>query len=514
MGDLMPTQIANIKEPGRYSDGRGGHGLVLVAEAGAQEDKLNKRWIHRVTVKNKNGGKGQSREPGLGTYPEVTLKKAREKAKANHDLARAGIDPVKEKRKKVEEEQPADAPVLFATVAERVYKAECAGKRESTIRKKRHLLDNHILPTLGDRLVDEIEMSDVLDMFADKWTTIPDTAGRAWSFTERVFDQCIVDGVIELGKNPVNRAVRRRLGKQSHQTKRTPSIPHHRLGWAMDRIRGVIHPKPVVTKLCLLFVFLTACRHVEARKMTWNELRWKQINTRADWGDGVDDRTNGGWEPVDWDEFKQGTTKTIVWIISKEHAKMNKPLCIPMPSECLDVLREARQFHEQWGSDLVFPSPYKGHGVLSDGTLGKMCNRLELGGSPHGGRSSFGSWCHDAEVPFVTKEIALAHELSPVVRAYTRTDVLEERSRLMEYYSQYLRGELPDDWKWGNANSALIKQVTELTEKIESLFEQVATMVDLLAAAEKRAKDAEERLAGKETFLARLKGEMQPTMSL
>ena len=390
-------------------------------------------------------------------------------------------------------------------MAEQVYEDESKGLSEGRNRNKRRQLDRHILPALGTMPVDEIEMSDIQDMFTGIWEAIPATAPEVWSFTQRILDQCIVEGHIERGENPLNGAVKRRLKRTKPRAKHFSSVPHHRVGWTMDRIRGVTDPRSVVTKLCLLFVIMTACRHVEARKMTGTELRWKQINSAADWGDGVDDRDDDGWEVVDWDEFERGSTKTIVWFIPKGHAKMRKLHRIPLPAECLDLLREARALHERWGSGLVFPSARKGHDIIGQGTLRQFCKRHKLGGTPHGCRSSFGSWREDAEVPFTVKEIALAHELPPVIRAYTRTDVLEVRSRLMEYWSQYRQGALPEGWKWAHADSELHEKLTDMTEKFEALSGKMANMLDLLAASDKRVQEAEarvkellERLAEKE----------------
>ncbi|MCV6597148.1 MAG: Arm DNA-binding domain-containing protein, partial [Mangrovicoccus sp.] len=73
------------KPPGKYADG-GGLWLHKRKDGGAQ-------WFLRVTAH------GRRREMGLGAYPTVSLKEARQSAEQWRGLARAGLDPVKERER-------------------------------------------------------------------------------------------------------------------------------------------------------------------------------------------------------------------------------------------------------------------------------------------------------------------------------------------------------------------------------------------------------------------------------
>lgn len=84
LGKLTALKIEKLKEPGRYGDGAG---LCLrVADAGT------KSWIFRY-MKD-----GQAHWMGLGPYPLVSLKDAREKALNARRQIRDGIDPLEWKR--------------------------------------------------------------------------------------------------------------------------------------------------------------------------------------------------------------------------------------------------------------------------------------------------------------------------------------------------------------------------------------------------------------------------------
>ncbi|WP_420439815.1 Arm DNA-binding domain-containing protein [Candidatus Palauibacter sp.] len=96
---LSPAFVRNVREAGRYCDG---NGLYLdVRPSGSRG------WIQRLTIR------GRRTELGLGGYPLVSLKEAREKAFANRKLAREGGDPLSEKRR-------AESMPTFAGTAHRV----------------------------------------------------------------------------------------------------------------------------------------------------------------------------------------------------------------------------------------------------------------------------------------------------------------------------------------------------------------------------------------------------------
>jgi hypothetical protein len=84
MGKLTARKVETAK-PGKYGDGGG---LQLsVAPTGA------KKWVLRFLYQ------GKAREMGLGSYPEIGLAEAREKALAGRRLARTGVDPIAARKK-------------------------------------------------------------------------------------------------------------------------------------------------------------------------------------------------------------------------------------------------------------------------------------------------------------------------------------------------------------------------------------------------------------------------------
>ncbi|MDG1530087.1 MAG: Arm DNA-binding domain-containing protein [Paracoccaceae bacterium] len=85
---LTAAFVRTVKKPGGYSD-RGAVGLQLYVKKSGRS-----YWVQRLTVN------GMRRDIGLGSPPITTLADAREVAVENKRIARAGGDPLAQKRQK------------------------------------------------------------------------------------------------------------------------------------------------------------------------------------------------------------------------------------------------------------------------------------------------------------------------------------------------------------------------------------------------------------------------------
>ena len=487
---FLQSLLRNGSKTGSFGDGRGHHGLRVVAK-NRKDGSRSMLWRQRIRIKN-----GPEVNLGLGSYPALSLKDARDKAEVYARLAKEGIDPRKP-------EEPVKKVPLFSDVAERVFERDCKGWSKSTREGARRRLDNYILPKLGNKRVDTILRADVYDVMVYALSRTPSAAGEILGYIQKIFVRAIMEGPIEV--SPVDEALRLSLPKNPHKVKHRASVPYHLVGQAMSKMRGSTYRAYPSTKLCMLFVILTACRHGEARQMRWSELRWKRIESPADW--------NGDhWDEVDWDELKPDGAETVVWMVPDEHIKTRKFHRVPISTECLNLLIEAREMRKARKSEFVFPSRNKPYGPITEHGLIRLCHMLKLQGTPHGFRASFRNWCGEHGVPFDVAEIALSHELSDVVRAYLRTDLLQLRADLMQAWSDYVHGKLEDDWKWSTGNEELVKQIEALTKLLEDLREDMRKLMVVLEAAqasteaaEKRAKVAEARAAEMEVELRDLR---------
>ena len=156
-GKLTAAQVKALKKPGKYSDGATLY--LLVAPGGS------KSWTQRIVAN------GTLRNLGLGGYPVVSLRKAREKAFENRKLVDAGKDPLLEKRR-------LDVPT-FAEATEKVIALHRpTWKGPGTERNWRQSLGRYVLPKHGARPVNKISQQDVLAILSPIWTGKPDLARK------------------------------------------------------------------------------------------------------------------------------------------------------------------------------------------------------------------------------------------------------------------------------------------------------------------------------------------------
>ena len=130
-----------------------------------------------------------------------------------------------------------------------------------------------------------------------------------------------------------------------------------------------------------------------------------------------------------------------VWTIPGDEMKGRKGATpdfrVPLSTEARRVVDLARP-HARNG--YLFPNTRGG--VISDMTLSRHMERHGLESRPHGFRTSLRTWLAEAtDAPHEVAEAMLAHVTdSGVVRAYRRTDFLEQRAKLVERWADYLIG--------------------------------------------------------------------------
>ena len=77
----------------------------------------------------------------------------------------------------------------------------------------------------------------------------------------------------------------------------------------------------------------------------------------------------------------------------------------------------------------------------------KILVREGVDSTVHGLRSTFRQWCQAKDVRFEVAEAALAHRPSEAaVRAYARSDYLEERLAVMDAYAKHVCCQTSQRW--------------------------------------------------------------------
>jgi len=182
MGKLNARKVETAK-PSKHGDGEG---LQLVVSAtGAR------KWVLRFMQE------GRAREMGLGSYPEISLADARERALAERKLARGGIDPIAERRK------PAKAAAIptFGELADEIASQLAEGFRNEKHKAQWRMTLTVYAEPLRSKSVNEIATEDVLSVLKPLWQSKPETASRLRGRIEKVLSAAKAKG-FRTGENP------------------------------------------------------------------------------------------------------------------------------------------------------------------------------------------------------------------------------------------------------------------------------------------------------------------------
>ena len=379
---LSAAFVKTVKSPGRYGDGRGGHGLSLLVKQ-SSTGRLAKSWSQRLRIN------GEPFNIGLGSFPIVTLKEARDKALENRRAVEQGKDP---------RVRTSSIPT-FADAAEIVIGIHASGwKTGRNEANWRRSLSQYAYPTLGAKLVSEITSQDVMGLLVPIWTEKRETARKLRQRIGAVMKWAVAQGYRD--DNPAGEAIGAALPKNGHIIQHQRALPHEEVSGALDTIRET--GAWVGTKLAFEFLCLTATRSGEARLATWSEF----------------------------------DLETQVWTIPASRMKRQREHRVPLSNQAMEVLRRARSLNDVDG--LVFPS-VTGR-ALTDSTISKLLRWNNIGCVPHGMRSSFRVWAAEcSNAPREIAEMCLAHvEGSAVELAYRRTDYFLARRQLMQQWADYI----------------------------------------------------------------------------
>jgi integrase len=403
MGRLTDRTVKTLDE-GRHDDGDGLR--LIVSKSGARS------WMLRYQLQ------GRRRDMGLGAYPEISLKLAREIAADARKLIGQGIDPIEARKanRKAGRRVPTFKEVAALVVADakaRTSNAKVAYQWE------RHLGPAYCGPLL-ERPIHEITTTELAAHLRPIWKAKPEVARKLYPAIRRVFDRARVilkaDHGIAMPENPASWADFKAQGFEApKQLSRGhhPSLAYPKLPAFMSALRE----REATAASLLEFVILTNVRTDAALKAKWSE--------------------------VDLD--------ARLWTVPLDRLKDRKhraePFRVPLTSRAVEILEEMQKGRV---SEFVFPGRSKK--PLSNMAMLTLLKRMNSGdeakwlddatGRPivvHGFRATFRTWAEEtAQFPHAIVEEAMGHAVgTSVERAYRRTDVLERRRALMDAWANH-----------------------------------------------------------------------------
>ncbi|MCJ2188198.1 tyrosine-type recombinase/integrase [Novosphingobium beihaiensis] len=344
---------------------------------------------------------GKQKTLAFGSFPDVSLARAREKCIEARETLSDGIDPV-EARKEQERTIRAKSEETFKRIAEEwLDRLELEGRSPATMTKMRWLLD-FTYPGIGDRPIADLTAPEILEVLRKvEARGRYETANRLRGTMGTIFRFAIATG-----------RAQRDITFDLRGALITPKTKHHAailepkaLGALLRAVEG--HDgQPVVT------IALRMTPHVFVRP---GELR-----------------------TAEWSEFD---ITDRVWTIPAEKTKMRRVHKVPLSKQVLGFLEELRPLSGD--GQFLFPSVRSPSRSITDNTLNAALRRLGYSKdevTAHGFRATastllneMGKWHPDAI------ERQLAHvESNEVCRAYARGDHWAERKKMMQFWSDYL----------------------------------------------------------------------------
>ena len=343
---------------------------------------------------------GKEKRVSLGTYPETTLKQARERRDNARSLLVAGADPSAE-RKADKLRARWTAEHSFEAVAHAWLDHQAGAWTDETRRRILDSLAADIFPKIGATPIADLKARDVAAAVkAIETRGAADTAGRVLQRIRAVFRHAVITEVID--SNPVLDLKPSELLKP-RQTRHRAALPDAELPSLLEKLAA--YDGDPTTAGALHLLVLTAVRPGELRGALWAEI---DLNA-------------------------------CQWRIPAARMKMRAEHVVPLSRQAMDVLRGMQAVS---GADkLVFPSPYYPGKPLSENTLNSALARMGFKGiaTAHGMRALFSTVAnehgHDADVI----ERQLAHiERNKVRAAYHRAAYIAERTALMQWWADYL----------------------------------------------------------------------------
>lgn len=382
---LTDAQIKALKPKAgaRYSKADG-NGLLLDVTPGGVRS-----WLFRYRLN------GRREKLVLGHYPDLSLKAARaERDKRAAQVAR-GESPALER--KLARAGMNTNPTM-REFGERYYQDQVEGKLKSAKDFKRYL-DSEIYPTLGEKLLKELNSLDVQELVYRKRDNGRTAAAmRIRMVLKQVFDYAIEKQIVTV--NPAAMVATRYIGKARKRSRvLTPSeIRLYLRTIYQSNIRRQF-------KLALHIILLTLSRKSELLLARWKD--------------------------VDLDKGE--------WLIPAENAKGGKPHMVYLSTQVAAMFRELKALAGE--SDLVLPGRGSLTRPFAKNALNKALEGLTFDMDPltiHDLRRTGATLLTEHGFNKDVIEKALSHEHEGIRAVYILAEYAEQRKKMLQWWADYV----------------------------------------------------------------------------
>lgn len=412
---LTDRTVKSAKPSSRTSYISDGDGLHLVVDTAG-----SKTWMVRLWKS------GKETRAGLGTYPDVSLASARERARdAREGLRMSGQTPADIKRVAQAAKRAQNAERVlkeastFLNAATRWHESLPTSMNEKHRAQCISTLNQFVFPALGTRRLDDINPGDILDEVLTpmlenrvngKANPLIETASRALQRIDSVYQFAGLRGLCSTNPAALCRKAFARRKKEALKIKPKAHFPAIDLKELGELLRSVHSYEPLSpqTSLALQFIAYTAVRSGEIRGATWDEFGLRSLSP--------------------------------TWTIPAPRMKARREHIVPLSRQAVAALKRLKK--EAGDSDLVLPGRGDSSKPISDMALSMAIRRMGYAGrhTVHGFRAVFSTLARErSQFRRDAIETQLAHSVAnPTEAAYNRAQFIDERRKLMQWYADEL----------------------------------------------------------------------------
>ena len=372
----------------------------------------SRSWIYRFRLD------GKENTNSLGTYPQVSLLIARMKlAEAKQHVVK-GDNPSTANRI-AKANQIIKGEATFGAIAREWLAHNESEWSSHYYERNTGLLKRYLLPDLERMPIDSIKeayLYTIIKAAYDKGTK--ESARRARGIAAQIFT--FARATHRGATNPARDMADNPYFKKP-PVKHFSALPQNKVGELIKalNVTGIGQKLDVKTVCALRLALYTGLRDNSIRGALWCE--------------------------IDFDN--------AVWTIPSTRMKSGREHQVPLPSQAVTALLSIQPLTNHDSDSYIFPSRGK-HQIMSENTLRLALHRLGFKVTAHGLRSLITDVLNENGFNPDAIERQLDHaEKNKIRRAYLRSNFMEERVRMMQWFS---------DWCDTQANGKKRKNVTQL----------------------------------------------------
>ncbi len=389
---LTDTECKNLKPSAKSYKKADAHGLYLeVMPNGAKYWRLKYRYLNK------------EKRLALGVYPEISVKEARERRTEARKLLDQGKDP-SAVRQQSRQNALMEAENTFEKLGREWHEKNKARWTEKHAEAIIYRLEKDVFKDIGHMPVREITPARLLQTIRKiEARGAHELARRSRGMCEQIFAYGI-----GTGKADRNVAQDLRGTLEAFKRHHMPAIEIDEIPEFLKKLENNdvrLYPQ---TRRATKLLMLTFVRTGELRYAKWNEIDFERA----------------------------------VWEIPAERMKMRRPHIVPLSKQVIDLFREQKEYTNGINTDWVFPNQVRPKDAMSEGTILGAIKRMGYTGrmTGHGFRALAMSTIKERlgyRHEVVDRQLAHAQR-NKIDAAYDRAKFLEERTKMMQEWADYL----------------------------------------------------------------------------